>query len=240
MSTKKQSTVVVEEKQGSVYRSHPSFGSVVLHRVSSSGSYLAGSAVKHRGFVCLSVSEAQFVEHGYGHESVYSKKQIIQVAMTEAQFAELISRWNVGDGTPCTIMRRPDPSAPMVGVEEPPRDQTARERFDGVIADAVSGVSTLIGDTVKEIEAIVGDRLPKKQKEKLDMALRVLRENAPADLKYVTTGLNEVAEKITARAKTEMEAAGRALVEKLGLGAVADQALKLLPAPPLDAPEDDA
>lgn len=229
--------VTVMQDDGQKRKSHPSFGSIVLHRVTSNGTYLAGSAVQHHGYVCLSISEAEFIEHGYGHESLFSGKQIVEVCMTEHQFAELISRWNVGDGTPCTITDRPEPGSKMMSVAPPPPGQGAREAFGDLIDGAVNDINKLIMETAKEIDDIVGDRLPKKQRERLDQALSILKRNVPSNLNYATESLHEVAERIIARGKVEMEAAGRSLIERLGLSSLADKAQKLLPMPSFDREE---
>lgn len=205
---------------------HPSYGVVSLSRISSSGTQLVGSAVEHRGFVALTVHEADFVgEHD--EKRLHEGKQICQVYMSEAQCAEFMTSWNMGAGTSCTLSRVRD--GKLISIEPPPSAQTMREDFQGVIANSVDDLQEMINRSTAEIRELTKGRLTKKAQEKLDIVLSVLEYNPKSNLQFVVTRLNEVSEKAMARAKVEIEGAARSVLERMGLGAMKDQAAKLLP-----------
>jgi hypothetical protein len=218
-------------REDQVVHEHPSYGSVQLNRHSGSA-YLFNSAVMHHGFVSLSIHEAQAIEETRtGDTRLFPRKQVVEIWMTEAQFAEMVSRWNHGTGTACTIVRRPDPEAKLVGVDRPPPEKTGRDRLESVIEESVRGVKSDVTRMADEIEALVGDKLGKKGTDRLKIILQTLRENPPSNLKFAQEMLHESMEKMIARGKVEMEAAGRNLLHRLGLGKMAEEAIKSLPMP---------
>lgn len=209
--------------------SHPSFGCVTFNRIQSTGTHLFGSSVAHSGYVTLTVHEAGAIVDKFTKEMItYARKQILQISLSEAQYAELVSRWGTAQGTPCTLSRRPAEGFELVGFEAPRPDKTTKETFEGLIADAVKTTQTKINETADEIQALVKDRLPKKDAERLRILISILKTHPASNLKFAQELLHESLEKMLARGKVEMEAAGRSLLERLGLSKVAE-ATKLLP-----------
>lgn len=208
---------------------HPSFGIARLSRASG-GARLVGSAVRHQTYISLSIHAAEMWEReaDQGHK-MFPREQIVEVHMTEAQFAEFITKWNYSEGTPCTLSRRPDPDAKLISVEEPPSARSMRENLEALVDKQATALGSEMEETAKAIEELVAPRLTKKGKEELRGLLSKLY-NAEPNYRYATDQMEEVVEKATARAKVEMEASARTLLERMGLGAMADEAKKLLPA----------
>lgn len=81
---------------------HPAFGGIVAHRVSGYRS-LYGSDFKHQHFMRVSIKRSEHVR-SLSHDRYYGDlRSLIEVDMTEAQWAEFISAPNIGTGVPCTI-----------------------------------------------------------------------------------------------------------------------------------------
>lgn len=215
---------------------HPSFGAIRLSRVQG-GHYLFGSSVQHQNLVMLEVYEAEAVEDEFTKETrTHNKKQIVQVLLSNAQFAEFISQWNMGEGVPCTLSRRPIDGFTLASFSAPPPERTTRETFQALVDETVDEVTKDINDAMKEILEIVEPRLTKKEKDRLRSVMSKL-ENAGPNLKFARKVLHESLEKMLARGKVEMEAAGRSLLQRMGVGALTEQAMKLLPALDLDEKE---
>lgn len=207
---------------------HPSFGVVRLSRASG-GARLVGSAVRHQTYISLSVHAAEMWESEADQGSkMFPREQLVEVHMTEAQFAEFITKWNYSEGTPCTLSRRPEPGAKLVSVEEPPVARSMRENLEALAEEAASRIGSEMQETAQAIEELVSDRLTKKGKDELRRLLSRLY-NAEPNYRFAAQQMEEVVEKATARAKVEMEASARRVIESMGLGAVAEQVKAMLP-----------
>ncbi len=208
--------------------SHPSFGGIRLSRVQSTGAPLFGSATLHSHYVMLDLYEADSLDSELTGHHAYPKRQIASVALSESQFAEFISSWNIGEPTPCTLMRRPDTDFKLTSHQAPMPEKSHRETFEDVIDQGVKSVQDEINKWADEIEAMTKGRLTKKDAERMRVVLSCLRQNPEASLRFAHDRLNEGMEKMAARAKLEIEAAGRALLGRLGLNKAGDEVKKLL------------
>ena len=86
---------------GQTTERHPSYGMIGVHRVNGETS-LFQSDVKHYHFIRIEIKDARKVIHGT-HEFIMGDTVVASVHMSEAQFAQMITQPNVGDGVPCTI-----------------------------------------------------------------------------------------------------------------------------------------
>jgi len=210
-------------------KTNPAYGSICFHRIASNGTHLFGSSVRHQQLVSLTISEAEaYVDDITQEMHLLPRKQIIVVEMSEAQFAELISRWNMGDGTPCTILRRPEEGAKLTSIPPLTPSKTARETFHDIADGAINRVQADITRAADDIEALVKGRLTKAQATRLDQILQTLRQNPQSNLRFAQTSVHEAVEKTVARAKVEMEAVSRTILQRLGLSGVKN-AQNLLP-----------
>src|SRR4029077_11436755 len=105
-------------------REHPSYGLVHISRITGGpGAHrLFGSPLAHHyGTIRLSIGSAKWI-HGQHHDRYQGglKGEHIEIEMSAAQFADMITSLNIGCGTPCTIRY-------LTGVEIPPPPDQATE-----------------------------------------------------------------------------------------------------------------
>lgn len=82
---------------------HPAYGLVGFTRTFASGKHpLFGSSIEHSNSVRLTIKRAS-VSRNLNSDHFFSEGNLIEVEMSQAQFAECITSMNVGEGTPCTI-----------------------------------------------------------------------------------------------------------------------------------------
>jgi len=74
----------------------------------------------------------------------HKKKHLIEVEMSQTQFAEMITSLNVGDGVPCTIRYLPDKHR----IEDPP-DTSQRQIFENEFKQEIKKLSLNIEDGIK-------------------------------------------------------------------------------------------
>ena len=81
---------------------HPAFGVIGVGRVSGH-TRLFGSDFTHHNYISLRISTAKTIESYGVKTSVHSDEQIVEVCLSEVQFARMITSLNMGEGTPCTL-----------------------------------------------------------------------------------------------------------------------------------------
>ena len=104
MSERKQVPITTEKKSdGNVEETHPSFGLIsVSHYTCTPPQNFFGSSIRHNAGVALSISRAVKYRN-LSNTWYHDKDEIIEVNMTQAQWAELLSSFNRGPGVPCTL-----------------------------------------------------------------------------------------------------------------------------------------
>ncbi|XAI96308.1 hypothetical protein [Microcystis phage Mae-JY30] len=207
--------------RGTVY-SHPAFGQISVHRVSGVRS-LYGSDFLHGRFVRIAIS-ASSVTRDLAHDWPHPGKTIIEVDLSEAQWAAFVSSMNVGAGTQCTIdFIRGEGQMPLL----PPPESRA-EQFGG---EAKQKLAEGVG-AVRRARAMIDELgLPKgkadKLREELDRSIRELSQNLP----FVAKSFDEHTERTTERAKAEVHGYINAAIARAGIAALSSTEEPLLSLP---------
>lgn len=186
------------------YETHPAWGLIGASRVSSGGrgATLFDSDIQHQHFVMVRLSRAERrrnLMHDYKHGS----EQIVEIAMSEAQWASFVSTMNVGQGVPCTIESIGRKQVP--GVEYEPRLAVSMEEVQDAATQAL-----------KQIQEALDDYLDHKTVKKL-RTLEMLIRNAPANMRFAADSLSEHAENVVQRARADIEAMVVSKAEQLGI-----------------------
>lgn len=85
------------------FEAHPSYGMIQCDRVTHSrGEELFGSKIQVWNSIRLTISTAR-VKRGLNRDRFYADKCEAVVYLSPAQFAEMITSMNYGEGVPCTI-----------------------------------------------------------------------------------------------------------------------------------------
>ena len=82
---------------------HPSYGVISFSRTYGGEKNLFGSSIKHQNTIRMKVSHAK-LERRLNEDHVYEKDKIIEVEMSEAQFAQAITSLNSAAGVPVTLL----------------------------------------------------------------------------------------------------------------------------------------
>lgn len=182
---------------------HESYGMVGFHRVTGGIGRLFGSSIdKHHTAVRLRINRG-VREHHLGRDWYYAKEEIIEVEISAAQFAELLTTMNVGSGIPCTIRHLNCKS-----VENPPDEQMEVEE----IRDAFENdTKTLVKDMkayVARITEVLGASKPpgKKEREELLSQLRLFVQRVESDMPFMVDQFAKASEKISSSIKAEVDA----------------------------------
>jgi hypothetical protein len=208
---------------------HESYVLVQLSRRQGS-TYLFGSALEsHQSCMTLSVRRAKLIrsdsgDHYYGNIA----GDIIEIDVSAAQFADMLTNMNVGMGVPGTMRRLMN-----ARVEPPPRIDTEAENIRTEyksrlkrFAESIEGASKKL-DTILDKKSLTKDDRS-NAKSILSRAVMEMSSNMPFFLEMY----QEATEKIRTAAKSEIEAFMQVIVSHMGLKALSDaKELAQLPAP---------
>lgn len=193
---------------------HPAFGNIVAHRVSGGANQMYGSDFVHNSTIRITISTSE-LERDLSHDWHFPKRQLIEVALTEAQWATFVSSLNVSSGVPCTLLSR---ETQRVIPAIPPHDK--KEQFASEVRTSMMKAMTHIRDAIRELQ----DGKPSKTHSKnvaeiLHMAVMECDQNVP----FVEKSFREHMETTVEKAKSE--------VHGYVLGQVTAAGLKALDAP---------
>jgi hypothetical protein len=196
-------TVESDDERWGVTENHPAWGKIGASRVSNGGgAVLFDSDIKHQHTIMVRISTATRNRH-LDRDWLHGKRELIEVEMSEAQWAQFVSSMNSGDGTACTIRAREGKMTP--GMPYEPRLQESMKEVEGAAQKAF--------EQVREAFAAY--------EEKKNVAnlrnLRAAIENAPANIKFSAKSLTEHAENVVQKAKADVEAMVLNKAEQLGL-----------------------
>lgn len=201
----------VEEEYGDEV--HPAFGLIGASRVSVSppGSVLFDSDVKHGHTVIVRIRTAGR-RRDNKYDWIHGREELIEVEMSEAQWASLVSSMNSGNGTPCTIRRREDgettpsiPYAPRLAHSLDETRDAAHEAFDE------------IKEAMAAYELALLNKAPAAERNEALRTLRARISNAVPNVEYAGQRLVDHTEDVITKARYDVEAFVIAKAKQLGI-----------------------
>ena len=185
---------------------HESYVLVSFSRTSGTTGRLFGSSLaEHYTSVRLQVHRAYRL-HSLSHDKYYpsSNKRLLEIELSPAQFAELLTSMNVGSGVPATL-RILDGKAVEIPPDEPLEIEKVRTGFNSGLQKLVSTLKT----TRAKVATIIEKKTPLSKENRgsllefFDYALREVSANVP----FILEQFQEAADKVVTHAKAEIDAA---------------------------------
>ncbi len=201
---------------------HPAFGMVSVNRVTSSPpTSLFDSEIKHSHYVVLSVNRASR-KRSLNQDWIHpDSRDLIEIAMSEAQWASLVSSFNT-QGVSCTIQR----TETQVQVPAIP--------FDPRLAMSLDETKGAADRAFASIQAAMAAYEGQKNAANL-RALRAAINNATANVQYAGETLVEHAEDVVQKARADIEAMLDVRARQLGIDTHERLVLGVDETPELDA-----
>ena len=174
------------------YESNPAFGMIGAYRTSVGppGAALFDSDIRHHHTVVLRIEHAER-KRDLHRDWIHGRNQIIEVEMSEAQWASFVSSMNTS-GVPCTLRR--------IQGEEIPRIEYA-PRLEASMAETRRAAD----DAFAEIKEALAAYEEKKSAENL-RTLRARINNAAPNVEFAGKSLAEHAENVVTKARADIEA----------------------------------
>jgi hypothetical protein len=206
---------------------HPAYGQIGASRWSGQRT-LYGSDFKHQHFVTITIRRSE-LRRGLARDWPCGLDELIEVSLSEAQWAEFVSTMNSGLGTQCTI----DFIGGVGRVPEIVRTTDRRAQFSG---EMKARAEKALGRLDKLLKQLDGATIGRKQKEELIMAAKLARQDVVSDLPFVAQSFDEHIETGIARAKAEIHGYMQHVITRAGLAAIVErEQMPLL----LDEPSDE-
>ena len=207
---------------------HPAFAQVNVSRVTGQR-FLYGSDFTHHNYLTLTIKKSE-VRRSLSHEWFFGNGDIIEVAMSEAQWATMISTLNVGDGTPCTLTRLDCKSIPEI---EP--THVAADDFKDEVSIKSKEAARLVDATIAKVEAELN--LSQKKKKAILAPLVKLRQELGANLPFVVETFGKHMETQVEKAKIEVSSYVQGAISRAGLEALQAPVMPLLASDANDSKE---
>lgn len=195
---------------------HESFGLLGFSRGSrgGEGTNLFGSSILHGNTITMTVQRAT-VNRSL-NQDWYSADRgfpIVEVEMSQTQFAEIITSMNMGDGFPVTI-RKVDGKRTEDCPYENKRMQHASE-----FKETMQKLGVSLRDTEKKLLTTI-EKLPKKDQESAKSLLRMLIQEIDSNIPFYEKQFERQMNKTVTEAKGEVEAFIQTKITTAGLAAL--------------------
>jgi hypothetical protein len=227
-------TVTEEVGYGGTTRqelNHPAFGNIMVTKPQGNIGVLHGSELRHSSCVKITISNAKLVRD-LSTDWHHSTDTIVEVEMSEAQWATFISSMGYGGGVPCTLVHKPEDGFKLQWVPSIERVETSHEKFSREMRRAVHERQQAVKDGVKRLRTLLETGKPSiKELREILKALENNLDGMPGTAAFVMDCFQEVVEKETEAAKVEIEAFVTNMAMRTGIKALADGHMNLLPGP---------
>lgn len=189
---------------------HPAFGQIVAMRVSG-GANLYGSDFEHNAFMTIRIARSE-LHRNLSRDWHFAKEEIIEVALSEAQWATFVSAPNIGSGVPCTILHEGRVMTP--GLPPPPsRAAQAQKEVRETLADSIRELD--------ELDAMIDTMgLSQKKANELKSKVRAARQELSSNHKFVAESFDEHMEETVEKAKVEIHGYMTSVIQRASIAAL--------------------
>lgn len=189
---------------------HPAFGQIVAHRIRGTRN-LYGSDFEHHAFIRVTVARSVLCRN-LSSDWYHPRDTLIEVDLSEAQWATFVSSLNVGAGTPCTI--------DFIGGEGhmPELPRVDRKAQFGHEFDERLSRSTQAIREARDLLDSLG--LPKGKAGELRAKLEGALTNLNSNLSFVSKRFGEHMEETVENAKAEVHGYIHNHITRAGLDAI--------------------
>ena len=203
---------------------HPAFGQIAIHKIQGR-QVCYGSDFVHQQCVQITVEESEH-NRNLSHDWYFPKKTIVELRMSEAQWAAFVSSFNMGTGIPCTLtyVRDRGDEAYVPGLPDPDVRREYSKEVAETMKDSIKSLVELRG-------AIERAGLSKKKENELlshlNHSLMEIQSNVP----FVQKSFDKHVENSVERAKVEVHAYLNNAMTSAGLKALTQEQEETLALP---------
>lgn len=193
---------------------HESYGQISISRVQCNGAHLFGSSIKHNSFISLKINQSEMVKDDLYNTNYFGRDKIIEVNMSSAQFAELITTLNYGAGTPCTIDWVRDVGKVKY---EKPFEEDANQQLEDTVNIEKDKFKERISELNTELTNVLNKKnINKKDREELKKKIDILIRDCVDNYKFAEQQFRKNMENHITECKSEIESTLTTITSRLG------------------------
>jgi hypothetical protein len=186
---------------------HPAYAQISASNVSG-GAYLYGSDFKHHNYVTIRIKRSE-MNRSLSNDWPFAREELIEVALSESQWATFVSSMNRGEGVQCTLQHFQGKMVPQI-----PRIEGKVAAFRAEGSEAANEAVRAIREMSQEIR---DSKLSQKQKDHWLSRLSFIEGRTTGNLKFVASQFGEHMESVVQKAKTEISAFAHNTIMRTGL-----------------------
>lgn len=192
---------------------HPSYGQIQMSRINSNNTRFYGSDLPQSNYIQVEIAESE-MERNLADDRYFTKgRPIIRVRLSSAQFSEMITSMNIGQGVCCTIEKRDGESIEEL-VHTENRKEFVHRKFEEKMRE--------FGNQIKEkeeraIELIAKKTLNNNDIKELTSALHWISQEVNRNIPFYMECFQETMDKVVLESKMEIENAVSNKITNLGL-----------------------
>ena len=190
--------------------SHPAYAQIGARRVSSTlGANLYGSDFDHNHYITITISQSK-LNRSLSRDWESAGEELIEVALSEAQWAAFVSTLNSGMGTQCTLLH--------INREQVPGIASKVDRKTQFTAEANINLAEVMEDAKKLKEEI--ERGGKKTVMRDLISGIIAQFSKHSGLSFISKQFDEHIEQTVEKAKIEVNAYVESRIRRAGLTAL--------------------
>lgn len=198
---------------------HPAYAQIVASRITG-GSMLYGSDFQHQNYITISVRPSELVRHLSNDRYYANALPLIEVKLSEAQWATFVSSMNIGFGVPCTLSHYGEKEIPGL-----PFPKSKKKTFTDEVESKAQKALDRMDILAEEIEQL---KLSSKIKQQLLSKLEDIRTPLTSSIPFILGQFAEHMEESVEKAKIEINAYGTQMLMQTGLSALQGPQLQLV------------
>lgn len=188
---------------------HPAFAQIRASRVTGSTT-LYDSEFMHNGFMQIEISESE-LNRNLARDWHFSRRTILELHMSEAQWAHFVSTPNFGGGTPCTLTFR-ESVGEIPGIPYRQEEDEIKRDFENETKKLAKEIATIRA----EMDGELGNSMSKVKKERILSHVETIERKLQSSLPFIANSFDEHMENTVNKARIEVSAYIMGAVQRAG------------------------
>lgn len=203
--------VTVNDGRDGTITTHPSYGQISASRRQGGGFTLYGSDFVHNSTVAITISASE-LHRSLSRDWNFPRHEIIEVVLSESQWATFVSSLNNGSGPCCTIQHVQGERMPCL-----PAPQERTKQYSGEYLETINDALKRIDMAIENVSA---SGLSAKKSLGIVNDLKMAKQELLSNIPFIAKSFDESMEETVEKAKQEIHGYLTGHIARAGLEAL--------------------
>lgn len=194
---------------------HPAYAQIAASRVQGHA-HLYGTDFAHQHYVTITIRRSE-LHRSLNSDRASARDELIEVALSEAQWATFVSTLNSGMGVQCTMLMERDQQGKIKMVPGIIPVTQRHAQFAGEMKATLQKAREYLK---KARQVVFGAKISNKLKEEIDSELSMVEMNIGSNVEFVAKQFDSHMTNTTEQAKTEIHAYAENVLRATGVKAL--------------------